>query len=84
MVDYLHQSLYNYYEELASIFTPALNPTTVGLPRTADDLLLAHLVYKCLAKIATWVWNRMDKQGKEEFHRLQPWVWLFFIMITVH
>ncbi|KIM90936.1 hypothetical protein PILCRDRAFT_1173 [Piloderma croceum F 1598] len=74
MVDYLHQSLYNYYEELSSIFTSTLNPTTVGLPRTADDLLLAHLVYKCLVKIATWVWNRMDKQGKEEFHRLQPWL----------
>jgi hypothetical protein len=74
MVDYLHQPIYNYYEELSSIFTSTLNPDTISLPRTAEDLLLAHLVYKCLVKIGAWVWNRLDKQGKEEFQRLQPWV----------
>jgi hypothetical protein len=56
------------------MFTSTLDPTTMSLPRTAEDLLLAHLVYKCLVKLATWLWNRIDKQGKEDFHRLKPWV----------
>lgn len=83
VVDYLHQPLYGYYEELSSISTSTLNPITIGLPRTVEDLLLTHLVYKCLVKMATWVWNRLDTQGKEEFERLRPWVWLFDILIAV-
>jgi hypothetical protein len=73
VVDYLHQTLYSYYEELSSISTSTLNPSTISLRHTAEDLLLAHLVYKCLVIMATWVWHRIDLV-KEEAPRLEPWV----------
>lgn len=68
---YLHQTLYTYYERISSTFSSSLNPGTITLPRTAEDILLAHLLYECLYHLATWAWGR---QGKEDFEPLRPWV----------
>lgn len=35
-------------------------------PKVYNDILLAHLVFKCLVKIAVWLWNKIDKLPKEK------------------
>ena len=72
LVEYLNQPLYGYYERLSSTFASTLNPTAISLPRTADDLLIAHLVYKCLFKISTWLWQRIGKS--ERGRNYNQWV----------
>src|ERR1700722_6652110 len=73
MVEQLHFVLYDYYSKLSISFT-SLNAATISSPHVADDLSLGHIVYKCLVKMAAWLWNRLDKTGKDEFVTLQPWV----------
>ncbi|KAJ7507960.1 armadillo-type protein [Mycena galericulata] len=54
-----------YYSTL--VFSSYLNNTYPGTisPRACTDILLGHLVYKCIAKLAIWLWNRLDRGGKE-------------------
>lgn len=48
-----------------------INPSTISEPRTAEDLLIAHLVYKCVVKLACWVWPRIKTP---DCAKLEPWV----------
>lgn len=63
----------NYYSAAAVVLT-RLDPSTLSLPRTAEDLLLAHLVFKCVVKIATWVWSRCKPSDQASMSKLEPWV----------
>jgi hypothetical protein len=47
---------------------------SIGSIRVYEDILLAHLVYKCIIKMAVWLWGRIDKMSKEESERNQAWV----------
>ncbi|KAG0701790.1 hypothetical protein DFH29DRAFT_999976 [Suillus ampliporus] len=40
---------------------------------TADNLIVAHLIYKCLAKMALWLWPRLIKPDKGRLVKLKPW-----------
>ncbi|KZP02850.1 hypothetical protein FIBSPDRAFT_969553 [Athelia psychrophila] len=71
---YLHQPLWKYYETISSPFASTLNPDSIALPRTAEDLLLAHLIYEAVFHLTTWLWQRHGKDGKDEFEGLRPWV----------
>jgi hypothetical protein len=73
LVEQLHLILYGYYSKISSNLASVLNPSTISVPRTRDDLLLAHLVYKCLVKMTTWLWNKADKGGNE-FGKAESWV----------
>lgn len=71
--------LYGYYSRMASTFTATtLTPQTIDSQRIFDDILLSHLVYKCIVKMAVWIWNRIDKLSLEERQAYQSWVCLFF------
>ncbi|EGN93009.1 hypothetical protein SERLA73DRAFT_116383 [Serpula lacrymans var. lacrymans S7.3] len=72
LVNYLHGILYEYYSKISSTFS-SLTPSALDEQRTVDDLILGHLVYKCLFRMATWIWHRNDMPGKNEFLSLQPW-----------
>lgn len=61
----------SHYSTAAASLT-GLDPTTISSPRTAQNLLVAHLVFKCVVKIASWVYARLksiDLAG-----RLEGWV----------
>ncbi|KAF8076536.1 armadillo-type protein [Lyophyllum atratum] len=75
LVASLHPVLYGYYSRMASSISPStVTPQTFSSPRIHDDILLAHLVYKCMVKMTVWLWNRIDKVPKEEADRNQAWI----------
>ncbi|KAJ7276541.1 armadillo-type protein [Mycena haematopus] len=53
-----------YYQKLVSSFLGSPYPATIS-PRAYSDILLAHLVYKCIVKMAVWLWNRLGRGGKD-------------------
>ncbi|KAK0490845.1 armadillo-type protein [Armillaria novae-zelandiae] len=42
-------------------------------PRSYNDILIGHRVYKCISKIAVWLWQRSDRTGKEQFTQKEAW-----------
>ncbi|KAJ6539488.1 armadillo-type protein [Mycena capillaripes] len=50
-------------------------PNTIS-PRACTDVLLAHLVYKCIAKMALWLWNRLGRGGKDGFDEEAGHQWI--------
>lgn len=67
--------LYGYYSRMASTFTATtLTPQTIDSQRIFDDIQLSHLVYKCIIRMAVWIWNRMDKLSLEERQSYQSWL----------
>lgn len=67
--------LYEYYSKMSPSFSAAAVTTqTIGSPRVYNDILLGHLVYKCIIKMAVWLWHRIDKVNREEVIRNQAWV----------
>ncbi|KAG7449051.1 ARM repeat-containing protein [Guyanagaster necrorhizus] len=77
LVDQLHATLYGYYSSISSNFT-ALNLEAINSPRSYNDILIAHRVYKCISKIAGWLWQRSDRTGKEQFTKKEAWFQQFF------
>lgn len=59
---------------ITGISRTTVTPQSISMPKIHDDILLAHLVYKCIVKMAVWLWNRVDKLTKEEAERNQAWV----------
>ena len=75
MVRELQLVLYDYYSKMsASLSIGVVTVQTLGLLRTHENILLAHLVYKCIVKMAVWLWNRIDKVSKDELERNRAWV----------
>lgn len=64
--------LQNHYSIVAGSLS-GLHPSSVSLPRVAEDLLVAHLIYKCLVKVACWVWPRTQTKDAAAY-ALAPWV----------
>lgn len=76
----LHQTLQGYYSRVASSFPATVNPTSISQPNVAEDLLFAHLIFKCVVKAAEWTWNRVTHKTYEH---LGPWV-RFYALIAVN
>lgn len=75
LVTSLHPVLYRYYSQMSTNISPStLTPQTLPSARLYDDILLSHLVYKCIIKMTVWLWNRIDKIPKEEVERNRAWV----------
>lgn len=70
LVEQLHLVLQEHYSRVTASFVSSLTPATIVSPRTAEDLLFAHLVFKCVAKIAIWSWNRTTNHDERG---LGPW-----------
>lgn len=51
--------LQSHYSRVTAAFSTSITPGTINLPRTAEDLLFAHLIFKCVVKVAVWAWNRV-------------------------
>ena len=56
---------------MAPIVAASLTPGSIGLPRTSEDIAIAHFTYKCLTKLATHVWQKGTRNDYAEY---KPWV----------
>ena len=56
---------------MAPILAASLTPGSIGLPRTSEDISIAHYTYKCLTKLALHVWQRLPRGDYAEY---QSWV----------
>jgi hypothetical protein len=75
LVEDLHPVLYGYYSTMITVISSdTVTPQTISSSKIHDDILLAHLVYKSIVKMAVWLWNRIDKMPKQEVERNQAWV----------
>ncbi|KAJ7781094.1 armadillo-type protein [Mycena metata] len=63
-----------YYTALLSAYLNS--PSGPISPRACTDILLAHLVYKCIAKMALWLWNRLDRGAKDGFDVQAGYQWI--------
>lgn len=66
-----------YYSELcrsqlSPILSP-LHPAILSREHTLCVVVVAHLIYKCLIKLALWSWPRIVRHGKDDFQHLQAW-----------
>lgn len=71
IIEGLHMVLFNYYSNLAPIISGSLTPDKLALPRTAEDITVGHLVYKCLARMGCWIWQRIEQEAITKY---QGWV----------
>jgi hypothetical protein len=71
--------MFAYYSKLSSMIS-ALVPLALSDQRTADNLIVAHFIYKCLVKMALWLWPRLSQPGGG-FAKLEPWVCVFYATI---
>lgn len=71
-MDQLRNIILAYYSQLS--------PTILSInglldqERTVASITVAHLVYKCLVKMALWSWPRIIRDVKGEFAELKDWV----------
>ncbi|KIO12672.1 hypothetical protein M404DRAFT_959382 [Pisolithus tinctorius Marx 270] len=66
-----------YYSELcrsqlSPILSP-LHPAVLSGEHTLCIIVVAHLIYKCLVKLALWSWPRIVRRGKDDLQDLQVW-----------
>ncbi|RDB22808.1 Importin-11 [Hypsizygus marmoreus] len=75
LVQDLHPVLSGYYSQMSTtISASTVTPQSISSSKIHDDILLTHLVYKCMVKMAIWLWNRIDKIPKDEQERNRTWI----------
>ncbi|KAG9317447.1 ARM repeat-containing protein [Chiua virens] len=81
ITDELRNIILSYYSQLSPVI---LNINgLLGQERTAASLIISHLVYKCLVKMALWSWPRVIKDEKGESPELKEWFLQLFQSSTV-
>ena len=61
------------YYATASASLLTLGPAALSSPQHAENILVAHLIFKCLVKVTVWLWPRIIKNNND-FGKLSPWV----------
>ncbi|KAM5532278.1 hypothetical protein V8D89_014036 [Ganoderma adspersum] len=75
LVEELRLPLQAHYARISSSLT-SISPTSLSEVRTAEDLLLTHLTFKCLVKLAFWAYHRFA--CCRDYQDFAPWVQEFF------
>ena len=75
LVEELRLPLQAHYVRISSSLT-SINPASLSEVRTAEDLLLTHLTFKCLMKLAFWAYHRFT--CCRDYQVFAPWVQEFF------
>ncbi|THH33687.1 hypothetical protein EUX98_g583 [Antrodiella citrinella] len=70
IVEATHLKLQGYYSAIASSLT-TMDPANISTPRITEDILLAHLVFKCLTKCASWSYQKV--KGTTEQKQIDQW-----------
>ncbi|KAJ3517980.1 hypothetical protein NLJ89_g157 [Agrocybe chaxingu] len=75
MVGQLRLLLQGYYSQMSLAFSSGnITQENIASQSVYDNILLSHLVYKCLAKIAAWLWNKSGRMSAEELQQNITWV----------
>ncbi|PPR07214.1 hypothetical protein CVT26_012647 [Gymnopilus dilepis] len=75
IVEQLRVLLSTYYAKISTTFSPHdLSLSTISSQVVYDNILIGHLVYKCLAKMGAWLWNKLNKLSGEELQQSQAWL----------
>ncbi len=75
IVEDLRLPLQTHYARISSSLA-SINPASLSQVRTAEDLLLTHLTFKCLVKLAFWTYHRFT--CCRDYQQFVPWVQEFF------
>lgn len=54
------------YGRFSSAISDSFVPATINDFQTAIDAEVLHVLYKCLAKIMLWVWNKIKQRAPDE------------------
>ncbi|KAI0660923.1 ARM repeat-containing protein [Cubamyces menziesii] len=71
IAELVRMPLQTHYARLAS-FLPSLTPAALSQVSTVENLLLAHLTFKCLFRLTFWAYHRYTCCN--DFHDYEPWV----------
>ncbi|KAI9000953.1 ARM repeat-containing protein [Trametes punicea] len=71
LVQDLRLPLQAHYARIASVL-PSLTPSTLNEVSTVENLLLAHLTFKCLSRLVFWAYHRCTCCN--DFKDFEPWV----------
>ncbi|KAI0375701.1 ARM repeat-containing protein [Pilatotrama ljubarskyi] len=71
LVQDLRMPLQAHYARLSSSL-PSLTPASLNQVGTVEDLLLAHLTFKCLSRLTFWAYHRYTCCN--DYKELEPWV----------
>lgn len=75
IVEQLHVLLCNYYSKMSATFSESnLKPESIASQSMCENILLSHLVYKGLVKMAVWFWGRIPRLTTDGFKPNQVWV----------
>ncbi len=75
----LRPLLYDYYARMSTTFSAGgITLENIASHRISEDILLSHLVFKCLVKIGVWLWSKLGKCTGEELSVNFNWVLPFF------
>jgi len=75
IVEQLHMLLSNYYSTMSATFSESnLKPESITSQSMCENILLSHLVYKCLVKMAVWFWGRIPRLTTDGFKPNHVWV----------
>ncbi|KAH7887621.1 ARM repeat-containing protein [Phlebopus sp. FC_14] len=77
ITDKLRDLMLGYYSRLSPVLS-SITPVLLNEERTVVTLTVAHLVYKCLVKMATWSWPRIIRSQGEELNGMKTWFLRFF------
>ncbi|KAF8557000.1 ARM repeat-containing protein [Imleria badia] len=81
ITDQLRNIILAYYSQLSPTILSI--DSLLGQERTVASITVAHLVYKCLAKMALWSWPRIIRAEKNELAELKGWFLQLFQSSTV-
>ena len=71
LVEDLRIPMQAHYARLTSTL-PSITPATLGQVNVAEDILLAHLAFKCLVKMTFWAYHRYS--CCRDYREFEPWV----------
>jgi len=75
IVEQLHALLSNYYSKMSATFSESnMKAESIASQSVCENILLSHLVYKCLVKMAVWFWGRIPRLTTDGFKPNQVWV----------
>ncbi|KAF9226602.1 ARM repeat-containing protein [Gyrodon lividus] len=70
ITDQLRSVVLGYYSQISPMI---LGINDLSQECAAAFLIVAHLIYKCLVKMAIWIWPRIVKDNKGELADLKEW-----------
>jgi hypothetical protein len=59
LISRVHAPLSELYVQLVQGLGPSITVSNLGSRRVAEDLLIAHLLFKIIMKMAVWIWSKM-------------------------